>query len=300
MCMFKHCLAVLACALGFTIGLSQTPAPDLAKNPASTAPALNPALPTIFVAGDSTAARGRGEHQQGWAVPFADYFDLTKVNVVNRARGGRSSRTFVTEGLWDQLLADVKPGDTVLIQFGHNDASPVAEDPSTPRQQWRFRGSLPGLGEETREIDNLLTNKHEVIHTFGWYMRKMIADVKAKGASPIVLSLTLRNIWKDGKIERGSGRYGQWSFDIAKAAKIPFIDLTNTMAEKFEAMGEEKVKAIYEQDHTHFNALGADLHAAMVVAGLKGLRPSPVANFLSPKGESVEAERFAWLRLGWP
>src|SRR5216110_1515502 len=115
--------------------LAQNPAPDLANNPASNRPALNPALPTIFVAGDSTAARGRGEHQQGWAVPFADYFDLTKANVVNRARGGRSSRTFVTEGLWDQLLAEMKPGDTVLIQFGHNDGSPVAEDPSTPRQQ---------------------------------------------------------------------------------------------------------------------------------------------------------------------
>src|SRR5262245_38160266 len=227
------------------IASAQTPAPDLKSNPASAAPKIDPALPTIFIAGDSTAARGRGEKQQGWAVPFADYFDASKVNVVNRARGGRSSRTFVTEGLWDQLLADLKAGDTVLIQFGHNDGSPVAEDPSTPRQQWRFRGSVPGLGEETREIDNLLTNKHEVIHTFGWYMRKMIADVKAKGASPIVLSLTLRNIWRDGKIERGSGRYGQWSYEIAKAAAVPFIDLTNRMADEFDKLGPEKVAALY-------------------------------------------------------
>src|SRR3954468_14157946 len=188
MCMFKHRLAVLAFALGFTIGLNQTPAPDLARNPTSTAPALNPALPTLFVAGDSTAARGRGEHQQGWAVPFADYFDLTKVNVVNRARGGRSSRTFVTEGLWDQLLADLKSGDTVLIQFGHNDAGPLNDEPPPPL---RARGSIRGLGEETKEIDNVLTKKHEVVHTFGWYMRKMIADTKAKGATPIVLSLTV-------------------------------------------------------------------------------------------------------------
>jgi lysophospholipase L1-like esterase len=293
----RYILALFTAAF---IASAQTPAPDLAKNPASVAPKIDSALPTIFIAGDSTAARGRGEHQQGWAVPFADYFDLTKVNVVNRARGGRSSRTFITEGLWDQLLADVKAGDTVLIQFGHNDGSPVAEDPSTPRQQWRFRGSLPGLGEETREVDNLLTNKHEVVHTFGWYMRKMIADVKAKGASPIVLSLTLRNMWRDGKIERGSGRYGVWAFDLAKTAKIPFIDLTNTMADKFEAMGEEKVKPLYEQDHTHFNAVGADLHAAMVVAGLKGLRPSPVTKFLSAKGEAVEPDKFAWLRLARP
>src|SRR6185503_3880272 len=140
------------------------PAPDVAKNPASAAPQINSALPTIFIAGDSTAARGRGEHQQGWAVPFADYFDLTKVNVVNRARGGRSSRTFVSEGLWDQLLADVKAGDVVLIQFGHNDGGAI-NDAS------RARGSLPGLGDESQEIDNQLTKNHEVVQTFGWYLR---------------------------------------------------------------------------------------------------------------------------------
>ena len=143
----------------------------------------------------------------------------------------------------------------------------------------------------------MLTKKHEVVHTFGWYIRKMIADVKARGASPIVLSLTLRNRWDDGKIERGSGRYSQWSFDIAKYAAVPFIDLTNRVADAFDQLGEEKVKALYPQDHTHFNAEGADLHAAMVVAGLKGLRPSPVDKVLSAKGEAVIADRFAWLRL---
>src|SRR5690242_2923509 len=76
------------------------PAPDLATNLPSAKVALNPALPSLFIAGDSTAARGAGEAQQGWAVPFASYFDSEKVNVVNCARGGRSSRTFVTEGLW--------------------------------------------------------------------------------------------------------------------------------------------------------------------------------------------------------
>jgi lysophospholipase L1-like esterase len=75
-------------------------------------------------------------------VPFADYFDPTRVNVVNRARGGRSSRTFVTEGLWDQLMASVKPGDIVLIQFGHNDGGAINDTN-------RARGSLRGIGDET-------------------------------------------------------------------------------------------------------------------------------------------------------
>ena len=273
---------------------AQTPAPDPKSNPAPAAVPINRELPTIFVAGDSTAARGRGVTQQGWGVPFADYFDLTKVNIVNRARGGRSSRTFITEGAWDQLLADVKKGDTVLIQFGHNDGGALNDEPPPPL---RARGSIRGIGEETKEIDNVLTKKHEVVHTFGWYLRKMVADVKARGASPIVLSLTLRNRWEDGKIERGSGQYGQWSFDVAKVAAIPFIDLTNRMADAFDTLGEEKVKALYPQDHTHFNAEGADLHAAMVVAGLKGQRPNPVAGLLSAKGEAVVPDRFAWLRL---
>ena len=262
-------------------------APDLASNPPPAETKINPALPTIFIAGDSTAAKGTGERQQGWAVPFADYFDPAKVNIVNRARGGRSSRTFIAEGLWDGILADLKKDDIVLIQFGHNDGSPVNEDESVPERSRRSRGSIPGLGEESREIDNIITKKHEFIHTFGWYMRKMIADTVAKGAHPIVISLTARNIWKDAKIERGSGNYSPWAREIATSSNTPFVDLTSLMADKFEAMGAEKTKEIYQQDSTHFNAIGADLHAAAVVAGLKTLHPSPVAKLLSAKGEAV-------------
>jgi lysophospholipase L1-like esterase len=270
-----------------------TPAPDLASNPPPQAVVANPELPTIFIAGDSTAARGTGEAQQGWGVPFADYFDRTKVNVVNRARGGRSSRTFITEGLWDRVMADAKKGDIVLIQFGHNDAGAVND-------MSRARGSLPGLGEETQEIDNLLTKKHEVVHTFGSYMRKMIADTKAKGATPMVLSLTVRNVWKNGKVERGSGRYSRWSAEIAKGAQVQFIDVTDLVADKFDEMGPEKVGALYPRDHTHFNAVGADIHASTVVSGLKGLRPDPVKSFLSAKGEAVQFDPFGWLNLPRP
>src|SRR5882724_3083733 len=109
--------------------------------------------PSIFIAGDSTAANGM-PGAIGWAKPFAALFDPSKVNVRNSARGGRSSRTFVTEGLWDRLIADVKAGDYVLIQFGHNDGGPI-------NGAQIARGSLPGLGDETQEIDNQLTGKHE-------------------------------------------------------------------------------------------------------------------------------------------
>ena len=282
-----------------TIG--SAPAPDLASNPASPAPAIDPALPTIFIAGDSTAARGLGGDQQGWAEPFADYFDPSKVNVVNRVRGGRSSRTFITEGLWEQLMNDVKAGDIVLIQFGHNDAGAINEEPPGSSRPLRARGSLPGLGEESEAIDNVLTKQHEAVHTFGWYLRRMIADVQAKGARPIVLSLTVRNIWQDGRVERGSGRFGPWSYDVAKTAGVTFLDLSNFVADNYEAIGEETVKVMYPRDHTHFNDAGAELHAAAVVGLLKGLRPGVIEEpWLSARGEAVEADRISWLNLPIP
>jgi lysophospholipase L1-like esterase len=281
-------LASAASALAAETSPGSAPAPDLASNPAARASALNPALPTLWVAGDSTAARGAGAAQQGWAVPFADYFDPAKVNLVNRARGGRSSRTFISEGLWDEVLAGVKAGDIVLIQFGHNDAGgAINAEPPGSNRPLRARASLPGIGEEQQEIDNVVTKKHEIVHTFGWYMRKMVADTQAKGATPIVLSLTVRNEWKNGKIERGNGQFGNWSRQVAAAAGVPFVDLTNLVADQLEPLGPVAVKALYPRDSTHFNAVGADLHAAAVVAGLKHLQPSPVAQWLSAKGEAV-------------
>ena len=269
----RRVVVALVAAVAGALGCARSPAPVTVATTSATAPATAPARvasrPAIFVAGNSTAARGAGERQQGWAVPFADYFDTTKVSVVNRARGGRSSRTFVTEGLWERLIADVRPGDVVLIEFGHNDGGAINDT-------LRARGSIPGLGDDSVAIDNLITKRHEVVHTFGWYMRKMIAETKAKGATPIVLSLSVRNLWRDGQIERGSGRYGAWSAQLAREAGVRFIDLTNLVADSLQRLGPERTKAMYVQDYVHFNAQGADLHARTVVSALKALRPSPV------------------------
>ena len=293
----RLCLGLVA--LG-TVAHAQTPALDLAANPAATAAPLNPALPTLFIAGDSTAAKNNGNPVQGWGVPFADYFDLAKINLGNHARGGRSSRTFITEGLWDQLLAEVKAGDFVLIQFGHNDAGVINAEPPGSTRPLRARGTLPGLGEESEEIDNVLTGKHETVHTFGWYVRKMMADVRAKGATPLVLSLTVRNIWQDGKIERGSGNYRQWDRELAQTAGVAFVDLTRLVADHYQKLGEPAVRGLFGSDHTHTTTAGADLNAAMVVAGLKGLRDGPFEKFLSAKGEAVEADHIGWLNLPEP
>src|SRR5262249_44023918 len=87
----------------------------------SQAPTL---LPTLYIIGDSTVNNSTKD-QMGWGTVIPDFFDTSKIRIENRARGGRSSRTYLTEGLWDQILAEIKPGDFVLMQFGHNDGGAV-------------------------------------------------------------------------------------------------------------------------------------------------------------------------------
>ena len=220
-----------------------------------------------------------------------NFFDSSKINVVNEARGGRSSRTFIMEGLWDRLLADVKPGDYVLIQFGHNDISEINGERVA-------RGSIPGLGEETREIDNHATKQHETVHTFGWYMRKMIAETRAKGATPILFSLTVRCEWKDGHfVERGYGQYGEWTRELGKTENAAFVDLTHLVADRYEQMGEAAVKPLFPKDTTHTNAEGADLNARSVVAGLKALRENAIIRTFSAAGRSIEVAPFNMVAL---
>jgi lysophospholipase L1-like esterase len=276
----------------------QTGTPAVPPPPPETAPApapLDPKLPTLFVIGDSTAASNDGV-AVGWAVPLPTFFDQTKINIANRARSGRSSRTFLTEGLWDKVLADLKRGDLILIQFGHNDGGAVNAEPLGSRNPPRARGSLPGLGEETREIDNIITKKHEGVHTFGWYLRKFISEARTKGAMPIVLSPTVRNIWKDGKVERGPGEYGRWSAEIAKSEGVAFVDVTAIIADQYEKMGGETVKKFFPRDHTHTNADGAELNAACVIAGLKALPGGRLDRCFSAKGAETAPAASGFVR----
>lgn len=236
-------------------------------------------VPRIFVVGDSTAANGV-EGARGWGRHLAAYFDPAAVRVENRARGGRSSRTFVTEGLWEDVRAQLQPRDVVLIQFGHNDGGRIND-------ARRARGSLPGLGDESREIHNEQTGEHETVHTYGWYLRKMIAETRERGATPILVSLTVRNIWKEGRVERGSGRYSQWTRELAEAENVAFIDLTNLAADAYEQLGAEEVARLFPRDHTHTNDEGAKLNARLVVEGFKGLREEMWRPWLSVAGRNT-------------
>jgi lysophospholipase L1-like esterase len=248
--------------------------------------ASNPALPTVYLVGDSTVRNGKGDGaggQWGWGEPLVDYFDASRINVVNRAIGGRSSRTYITEGRWDELLAMLKPGDFVLFQFGHNDSGPL-DDTS------RARGTLAGIGDESREIDNPITKKHEVVYTYGWYMRKYVADTLTKGAVPIVCSPIPRKIWNDGKVVRNANDYGGWARQVAASKGVAFVDLNEIVARRYDALGEAQVEPLFADPHTHTSRAGAELNADCAVAGLKALTGNPLGQYLSAKGQTVVAD----------
>lgn len=238
----------------------------------------DPQKPSLFIIGDSTV-RNNTTGLQGWGDPIADFFDSSKINVYNRALGGRSSRTFQTEGLWDKVLADLKPGDFVLMQFGHNDGGPL--------NTGRARASLKGTGDQTEDVIMEATGKQETVHTYGWYMRKYIADAKAKGAVPIVCSLVPRNIWIEGAVVRASADYGLWAAQSARDQGAYFIDLNERFAARYEQAGPEKVKTEYFlEDHTHTTPAGARLSAEAVVEGIRDLNDCPLRNYLRPPAQN--------------
>ncbi len=232
-------------------------------------------LPTIYIIGDSTVHNPM-TGLCGWGDVISKQFDLTKVNVENDAIGGRSSRTFTTEGHWATVLAKVKPGDFVLMQFGHNDGGSVVTS---------YRASLKGIGDDTQVVTNPKTNQQETVHTYGWYMKQYIEQAKAKGASPIIFSPIPRDIWSaDGKtVDRNMADFGGWSEQVAEAENIPFVNLNAIVADKYDVLGFPKVKAAYfPGDHTHTSPAGAELNAESVVQGLKALPNDPVAPYLLP------------------
>jgi lysophospholipase L1-like esterase len=185
--------------------------------------------------------------------------------VQNHAIGGRSSRTFITEGRWNRILETLKKDDYVIMQFGHNDGGPL-DDTS------RARGTIKGIGEDSVAIYNPIRKVNEVVHSFGWYMRKYIRDTKERGAIAIVCSPIPRNDWKDGKVIRSSDSYSKWAEQVAKEEGAYFINLNNDIALKYESMGPEAVKPFFPVDHTHTNLDGAKLNAEIVIDGIKKLK----------------------------
>jgi len=251
--------------------------------------------PVVFITGDSTVKNADKDENGmwGWGAVANTIFDETKIDIVNAAMAGRSCRSYLNEGRWDKVYNSLKPGDFVLIQFGHNDISPIDKP--------KYRGAIATAADtchvykmlaakEDLSKQNVIDQKlksntqvgsYEVVFSFGWYLKKFIQDVREKGATPILVSLTPRNEWSNGKIERRNDTYGKWYREVAEATGVEFVDLHNITADFLDKKCGKKEKAMkyFNHDHTHTSLLGAKTNAQSVAKGLRA-NNSPLAKYL--------------------
>lgn len=247
--------------------------------------------PCVFFTGDSTVKNFDNEDDGmwGWASQASTIFDESRITLINAARAGRSTRSFIREGLWDRVYKSLRPGDFVTIQFGHNDICPITDA--------KARGVIPGA-KDTLHVFKMDDGTYEVVYSFGWYLKKMIDDTREKGATPILVSLTPRNEWPNGRIERRDDSYGKWYREVVEEMGVEFIDMHNISADALDKMfavkklpkNKEKAKlkverikqkagVYFKKDHTHASKIGAQLNAQSFAKGLRQ-NGSPLAEYL--------------------
>ena len=255
----------------------------------------------IFLCGDST---GKNEDSNpngmwGWGSQAYTVFDESKCTFINCAKAGRSTRTLLNENRWEKVYRTLRPGDYVLIQFGHNDIGGIDKE--------KERGVIASAKDTCHVYKSQASGKFEVVYSFGWYLKKMIQDCKEKGAVPVILSLTPRNEWHSGNgetngtlypvtekkgrqyIERRSDNYVvAWDKQIASETGVEFVDIHNISADvldckcgkaKTPAKAKEKANAYFNHDHTHTSLLGARNNALSLAKGLR-LNNSPLTQYL--------------------
>jgi lysophospholipase L1-like esterase len=209
---------------------------------------------TVYLIGDSTIANKEPKAfpETGWGMPFRYFFDSTVV-VDNRAKNGRSTRTFISEKLWQSVYDNLKPGDYVFIQFGHNDEVPEKVGSYTPPEDFK---------------KNLV---------------KFITETRSRKATPVLLTPVTRRRFKDGQIQETHAEYSRLTADVARAENVAFIDLDTKSRNLLQAYGEENSKLLFLQlqpddhpnypdgknDNTHFSELGARLMAQIVLAEIR-------------------------------
>ena len=231
--------------------------------------------PVVFITGDSTVKNEDKDPDGmwGWGSQADRIFDAEKITWINCAMAGRSCRTYLREGRWEKVYNDLQQGDFVLIQFGHNDIGEL--------HKGKHRGEIPGTADTSCVSRVVLQNEayNEVVYSFGWYLKKMIDDCRQKGATPILVSLTPRNEWPGGKIERRNDTYGKWYREVVQETGCEFVDLHNITADALDGIGQEAAKRYYNHDHTHTSLAGARLNATDIAIGLQRIH-SQLANYL--------------------
>lgn len=188
----------------------------------------------LVLVGDSTVADyAPEENLRGWGQIIPEFFN-GNVTVRNFARNGRSSKSFIKEGLWDEALA--AGADYVMIQFGHNDC--------------------PGKGDRMTDPDGDYQN----------YLRKYIEDSRKIGARPILItSVERRNFGRDGKIEPTLDKYATAMKETGKKENVVVIDLHTRSVEFYESLGEQGSNYMNLDDRTHFTEEGARSITRLIV-----------------------------------
>jgi len=211
----------------------------------------------VYMIGDSTMCL-YGARQfpiTGWGMPFADYFDQT-VTIDDRAKGGRSTRTFLEENRWRPIADSLQPGDYVIIQFGHNDEA-----------------KEPQFAARYTPVPDYKTN-----------LIKFITESRQKNAIPILVTpVSRRNFDKDGNAKETHVEYTQAVFDVGKQYQVPVIDLDAKSRALYQQLGPDRSKLLFMEldsaehpnypvgrhDNTHFNEYGARLMAEIVLNEIK-------------------------------
>jgi lysophospholipase L1-like esterase len=223
----------------------------------------------VYLIGDSTVSDYELARAPltGWGMPFNYFFDSTIV-IDNRAKGGRSTRTFIGEGLWKPIADNLQEGDYVLMQFGHNDEA-----------------------KEEKYKD-----RYTPVADYKTNLVKFITETRAKKANPVLITPVSRLRFKDGQQQETHTEYTAAMYEVAKQQNVPLIDLDKKSRELYQQLGEENAKLLFMQlapgehpaypegqkDNTHFNEYGARRIAQLVLAGLKEARIELLERVVKP------------------
>ncbi len=227
-----------------------------------------PPKTSIWLCGDSTISikETKAYPETGWGMPFAYFWDTT-VAVVNKAKNGRSTKTFISEGLWTSVADNMKPGDYVFIQFGHNDES----------KEKKERYSTPD--------------------TFRMNLTRFITEAKAKGAIPVLFTpVSRRKFDSTGTALETHKEYSAYVKEVAANEHVLLIDLDTESRALYQQFGKENSKLLFlqlkpgehpnypdgKEDNTHFSELGARLIAQLILADIKKLIPELAARVVVP------------------
>lgn len=211
----------------------------------------------VWLAGDSTMSRKdvRAYPETGWGMPFAYFFDST-VTVDNHAKNGRSTKTFITEKLWQGVIENVQEGDYVFIQFGHND--------------------------EVKEKASFTAPEDFTLN-----LKRFVTEARNKKANPVLLTpVARRKFDPTGRIVGTHDHYSALVRSVAGDLKVPLIDLDKLSQDLLQQFGPEQSKLLFLQlqpgehpnypdgktDNTHFNELGARKVAQLVLAEVRALK----------------------------